>query len=580
MTTSLPSTTTETATGLSSAGSSQVLDSDLAALLAAASTAPATPGCATPLNFGAMLSGGEGAAAQATNPSAPRAATVMPTADALSTTVAGIAPRATGVRIVATSPRASASPASATRAGEMPDRATVESALALVLPLLGLQSQTAEPGVDLLAAPQETAPGLGDEAADGGEAFIGAESAAPQAQISIMVSGRPVRECSFTLAAPTGSPAAQPQPMLESAGAAPTNSASDASSANAAMLAQTVLNSSPIAAEALSPVLSVEQASSEAITSESSTASVTTEDTSESSAEAPLLTASVDLGADTEVQLKVPYSSISASVSPSTNLQTRTEKSAALSSRPLKLREALESGQGKNFLSGEGEEVSSDTEPAGITVAEARATMFMPPHVDLPAVSQTVSAPVAALVVQGPAAEREPMPELTAVTIAHRAVDAVNEVVEAQAASKLQPVPSVQLKFRVGSDDLSVRVEYRAGVVRTEFRTDSPELRTAIDQEWSKVVGQASTAAHYLDPVFTTAAGTPAGNTSSFAQSNSQQSAAQQQQQQQSQQQGRAAEVFGTVARTSTYQPRETAAAAAPVVTPSSPNSHRLSAVA
>ncbi len=158
---------------------------------------------------------------------------------------------------------------------------------------------------------------------------------------------------------------------------------------------------------------------------------------------------------------------------------------------------------------------------------------------------------------------------------AHRAVETVTQVVESQAASRLQPVPSVQLRFKVGGEDLAVRVELRNGEVRTEFKTDNAELRAALAQEWRAVTGRADSAVRFLEPVITpaNAAGQGSGSFSSQQHSSSQH-------QQQAQQQFRAqAELFGSVGRS--FGPAVESAPASSVVTPLVlPTSQRLSAVA
>ncbi|MBC7366684.1 MAG: hypothetical protein H7343_07705 [Undibacterium sp.] len=78
-----------------------------------------------------------------------------------------------------------------------------------------------------------------------------------------------------------------------------------------------------------------------------------------------------------------------------------------------------------------------------------------------------------------PSAAPSTTAEITAA--AHRAVDAVLASTE-----RLTSVTSsfINLKFSVGGADLDVRVEVRGGAVHATFRTDSPELRTALAQEW------------------------------------------------------------------------------------------------
>lgn len=69
---------------------------------------------------------------------------------------------------------------------------------------------------------------------------------------------------------------------------------------------------------------------------------------------------------------------------------------------------------------------------------------------------------------------------------AHEAVEVVLHAVEHVAAREQK---SVQLKFAVAGEELAVRVEMRADEVRTTFRTDSAELRTALAHEWQQVAG-------------------------------------------------------------------------------------------
>lgn len=72
---------------------------------------------------------------------------------------------------------------------------------------------------------------------------------------------------------------------------------------------------------------------------------------------------------------------------------------------------------------------------------------------------------------------------------AHEAVEVVLHAVE-HVASREQK--SVQLKFAVAGEELAVRVEMRADEVRTTFRTDSAELRAALEHEWQQVAGTAT----------------------------------------------------------------------------------------
>jgi hypothetical protein len=83
---------------------------------------------------------------------------------------------------------------------------------------------------------------------------------------------------------------------------------------------------------------------------------------------------------------------------------------------------------------------------------------------------------------------------------AHRAVEAVLRAVE-QAVGRDQK--AVNLQFSVGETELEVRIELHGGEVRTTFRTDSPELRAALSQEWQMVVSAADRPVRLAPAVFT-----------------------------------------------------------------------------
>lgn len=76
-----------------------------------------------------------------------------------------------------------------------------------------------------------------------------------------------------------------------------------------------------------------------------------------------------------------------------------------------------------------------------------------------------------------------------AVSDAHRAVEVVLHAVDRVARREQS---AVKLEFSVGDAELVVRVERHANEVRATFRTDSPELRAALAQEWQAVTGAAS----------------------------------------------------------------------------------------
>lgn len=168
----------------------------------------------------------------------------------------------------------------------------------------------------------------------------------------------------------------------------------------------------------------------------------------------------------------------------------------------------------------------------------------------------------------------------TGAALAHRAVEAVETVVDAQAAARLEPTPGVALRFRAGHEELAVRIEWRAGQVHTEFRTDSEEWRTAVAHEWRAVTARPDSSLRSAEAVFAPASGTSDGSSASGFSSHSGQSSSQQQQQSQQQQHaaGREApEIFGRVGR---RFPASPSSVAAPSTVAAPLGAHRLSAVA
>jgi hypothetical protein len=104
-----------------------------------------------------------------------------------------------------------------------------------------------------------------------------------------------------------------------------------------------------------------------------------------------------------------------------------------------------------------------------------------------------------------PSAQRSQEPVVASVekNFAERAVATVSNLVDTQFTASMQKSGSVQLRMKFGGEDLSVRVELRGGAVHTDFRTDSPELRAALNREWQVVAGQSSDSLRgFVDPIF------------------------------------------------------------------------------
>jgi hypothetical protein len=131
--------------------------------------------------------------------------------------------------------------------------------------------------------------------------------------------------------------------------------------------------------------------------------------------------------------------------------------------------------------------------------------------------------------------------------VAHRAVESALAVAEQLAPGEQR---FVRLQFTVGGEDLAVRVELRGDKVHTTFRTDSPELCTALAREWQAVsaVQSGERTQRLADPVF-------ASSSSGFGQSLSSDSGATPQRDQGSRYSYAASEELSGIRRTFRSQP-------------------------
>lgn len=199
----------------------------------------------------------------------------------------------------------------------------------------------------------------------------------------------------------------------------------------------------------------------------------------------------------------------------------------------------------KNFLNPKAERVKTDKTSAGIDVAESASDMpeiftahrytsdqpvFTGPGTAreaAPALSVASTAPV------DPTPTPTPTPAAREISLAHRAVETILNVVDAQR-SRAEDASVVNLHFKFAGEDLAVRVQLRGGEVHTQFRTDSAELRAALANEWRAVAGQGGEpGARLIEPVFagSGASGQHGFGSAPHGQSSSQQHAQQQQQQ-------------------------------------------------
>jgi len=98
-------------------------------------------------------------------------------------------------------------------------------------------------------------------------------------------------------------------------------------------------------------------------------------------------------------------------------------------------------------------------------------------------------------------------PGESAATAARRAVETVAQIAEAQA-GRGESTDVVSFGLKLGDDSLTVRVEMRQGEVRTQFSTDSADLRLAIAGEWPGLSeGSAERTYHFSAPEFAAADG-------------------------------------------------------------------------
>jgi hypothetical protein len=161
-----------------------------------------------------------------------------------------------------------------------------------------------------------------------------------------------------------------------------------------------------------------------------------------------------------------------------------------------------------NFLTPDNKQVKTDLAADGITVAKPGSTMNSPTEATRATSPSEALGDISAhgqFTVAWPAAERAQAPAAASVekNFAERAVATVSNLVDTQFTASMQKSGSVQLRLKFGSEDLSVRVELRGGAVHTDFRTDSPELRAALNREWQAVANQSSHSLRaFVDPVF------------------------------------------------------------------------------
>ena len=170
------------------------------------------------------------------------------------------------------------------------------------------------------------------------------------------------------------------------------------------------------------------------------------------------------------------------------------EKSAGAVAAKVTPPAGEKNGAGKKVLSASGQRLAENEPDDGTTAANGRANMNLlsPLASDAPAQRPAVVESVSA-----------PSTHEAAVLAAPRVLSTVLEVVEAQEASKLRPVPAVHLRMQVAGEMVGIKVELRDNTVQTHFTTVSPELREVLTREWQAArTGTPEGAPRLLDPVF------------------------------------------------------------------------------
>lgn len=162
------------------------------------------------------------------------------------------------------------------------------------------------------------------------------------------------------------------------------------------------------------------------------------------------------------------------------------------------------------FLIVDKEQVASSNQLLGTNAANQGETS-MSPHRQL-----TLDPLGSASAVSARVAESEVLADTSASTAA-QAVQVVQDVREISASLGAHR-RQVSLQFDFGSEGkLDVRVEVRNGEIKTEFRTDSTEVRQALQQAWNSQGLAQEGRSRLSEPAFLPAANRDAGSQQSFA---------------------------------------------------------------
>ncbi len=184
-------------------------------------------------------------------------------------------------------------------------------------------------------------------------------------------------------------------------------------------------------------------------------------------------------------------------------------KFAARDAKFEKVEKAASESIYKNFLNADDEMVEEPVKQLGTGVAKLEPAMSTATLNDRPALAAVLPHALIAPTFRGlteldqiAPGGLENLPTTESVASAHRAVEAVLVAADRFSSGDQH---SVNLQFSVGGTDLNVRVEMRADEVRATFRTDSPELRSALAHEWQAAGNSAAgeRSLRLAQPVFT-----------------------------------------------------------------------------
>jgi hypothetical protein len=189
------------------------------------------------------------------------------------------------------------------------------------------------------------------------------------------------------------------------------------------------------------------------------------------------------------------------------------EKIAALSAPPPRVQGTNAQGSDKKTLDINIKQDTKYDTALGTTGARSASTMTAQNFARSFAAFGTgvaISGPAAGAGIKGnsPAADSS-----APASTAREAVAAVVRIADTQAGRADAPAHVVSMNFKIGGEDLSVRVELRGTEVRTQFSTSSAELRAALSGEWQGAgPGGGSHNLTFAEPEFTQSAASSNGS--------------------------------------------------------------------